>query len=178
MRRLLLGLLLVVGCAKTFPPPAPLSVAAKPAAAPASPSSRLDALARRYWQTLLESAPVPLVFDGGIGGPLFATALGDHRFDAKLDDFTPATRRKLRDALAQLRAEADAFDGATLSPEEKLTLEILRGQLADEIAVEGCEGELWVVDQMNGPQVQLPQTWMYYPLATPQGAADLATRYG
>jgi uncharacterized protein (DUF885 family) len=179
MRALRLASLLLVACAKTMPPPAPLAVGSQPQAnAAATPSSRLDALARRYWQTLLETAPVPLVFDGGIGGPLFATALGDHRYDARLDEFSPAARRKLRDALAQLRSEADSFDPAGLSPEEKLTLDILHGQLAEEIAAEGCDGELWVVDQMNGPQVQLPQTWMYYPLGTPQGAADLAARYG
>jgi uncharacterized protein (DUF885 family) len=177
MRALRFAALLLVACAKTMPPPAPLSVGPQPAKASATASSRLEALARRYWQTLLETAPVPLVFDGGIGGPLFATALGDHRFDARLDDFSPAARRKLRDALAQLRSEADTFEASSLSADEKLTLEILRGQLADEIAAESCEGELWVVDQMNGPQAQLPQTWMYYPLGTPQGAADLASRY-
>src|SRR4051794_22584249 len=119
MRALRLAPLLLVACAKTMPPPAPLAVAPQPqAAAAATASSRLDGLARRYWQTLLEMGPVPLVFDGGIGGPLFATALGDHRYDGRLDEFSPTARRKLRDALAQLRSESDSLDPAGLSPEE------------------------------------------------------------
>ena len=160
-----------------MPPPAKLSVSGT-AATDTSSSARLDGLARRYWQTLLETVPVTLVFDGGAGGPLFATALGDHRFDGRLDDWSPAARRKLRDALAQLRSEASILEARGLSREETITLEILRQQLAEEIAVEACEGELWVVDQMNGPQTQLPQTWMYYPLGTEQGVSDLAARYG
>ena len=181
MRGSCLWVLLCLACStatKQMPPPAKLSVSGPAAAESTSSSARLDGLSRRYWQTLLETVPVTLVFDGGAGGPLFATALGDHRFDARLDDWSPAARRRLRDALAQLRSEATIFDAKGLSPEEIITLEMLREQLGEEIAVEACEGELWVVDQMNGPQTQLPQTWTYYPLGTEQGVSDLAARYG
>jgi len=180
MRRWCLGMLACLACStatKQLPPPARLSVSPTASADTASPA-RLDGLARRYWQTLLETVPVTLVFDGGAGGPLFATALGDHRFDARLDDWSPSARRKLRETLSQLRSEVSNLDTKGLSPEEAITLEILRQQLAEEISVETCEGELWVVDQMNGPHTQLPQTWMYYPLGTEQGVADLAARYG
>jgi uncharacterized protein (DUF885 family) len=162
---------------KQMPPPAKLSVSPTASADTATPA-RLAGLAKRYWQTLLETVPVTLVFDGGAGGPLFATALGDHRFDARLDDWSPAARRKLRETLSQLRSEASILDAKGLSPDEAITLEILRQQLAEEISVETCEGELWVVDQMNGPHTQLPQTWMYYPLGTEQGVNNLAARYG
>src|SRR5256885_112066 len=181
MRRSCLSVVLCLACStatRQMPPPAKLSVSGTAAADSTSPSARLDGLARRYWQTLLETVPVTLVFDGGAGGPLFATSLGDHRFDARLDDWAPSARRKLRETLSQLRSEATIFDARGLSPEETITLGMLREQLAEEIAVEACEGEVWVVDQMNGPQTQLPQTWMYYPLGTEQGVSDLASRYG
>src|SRR4051812_41716544 len=170
--------LVCLACTKQIPPPAKLSVSGPSTADPTSASARLDSLARRYWRTLLETVPVTLVFDGGAGGPLFATALGDHRFDGRLDDWSPSARRRLRETLSQLRSEASNLDTKALSPEEAITLEILRQQLAEEISVETCEGELWVVDQMNGPHTQLPQTWMYYPLGTEQGVSDLASRYG
>src|SRR4051812_33348609 len=181
MRRSLPCALAFLACTTTkqMPPPAKLAVSetGRPEAAVGG-SARLDGLARRYWKTLLETAPVTLVFDGGAGGPLLATALGDRRFDGRLDDWSPAARRKLRDALSQLRSEAASFDAKDLSGEDVITLEMLRQQLSEELSVETCEGELWVVDQMNGPQTQLPQTWMYFPLGTEQGAADLASRYG
>ncbi|TMB39801.1 MAG: DUF885 domain-containing protein [Deltaproteobacteria bacterium] len=180
MRRSWLCVVVCLACSaatRQMPPPAKLSVSGT-AAADTSASARLDGLARRYWKTFLETAPVTLVFDGGAGGPLFATALGDHRYDARLDDWSPAARRKLGDALAQLRSEASILDAKGLSPEEAITLEMLRQQITEEISVEACEGELWVVDQMNGPHTQLPQTWMYYPLGTEQGVSDLAARYG
>src|SRR5438067_7474093 len=179
MRCSCLCALACLACAtKQMPPPAKLSVAGTAATEAVSASGRPEGLARRYWQTLLETAAVTLVFDGGAGGPLFASALGDPRFDARLDDWSPAARRRLRDALSQLRSEASILDAKGLSTEEAITLEILRQQLAEELAVEACEGELWVVDQMNGPHTQPPQTWMYYPLGTEQGASDLAARYG
>src|SRR3954471_18599314 len=161
-----------LACTKQIPAPAKLSVSGQATADPTSAAARLDSLAKRYWRTLLETVPVTLVFDGGAGGPLFATSLGDHRFDARLDDWSPSARRKLRETLSQLRSEATIFDAKGLSPEETITLGMLREQLAEEIAVEACEGEVWVVDQMNGPQTQLPQTWMYYPLGTEQGVSD------
>jgi len=161
-----------------MPPPARLSV---PAAAPRpvqGGAAQLDGIARRYWTALLDTAPLPLVGEGSVGGPLFATALGDHRFDAKLDDLSPAAHRKVIDALAQLRAELATLPAAELSSEEQLTLEMLRRQLGDADAAEACSAPAWVVDQMDGPHVALAQTAQYYPLGTAKGAADLAARYG
>jgi uncharacterized protein (DUF885 family) len=164
-----------VGCAtRPMPPPARLSV---PAAAPRpvqGGAAQLDGIARRYWTALLDTAPLLLI---GEGGPLSATALGDHRFDAKLDDLSPAAHRKVIDALAQLRAELATLPPAELSVEEQLTLEMLRRQFANAEAVEACSAPAWLVDQMGGPHVALAQTAHYYPLGTAKGAADLAARY-
>ncbi|MFL5442262.1 MAG: hypothetical protein ACJ79W_24175, partial [Myxococcales bacterium] len=124
-----------LACTKQIPAPAKLSVSGPSTADPTSASARLDSLAKRYWRTLLETVPVTLVFDGGAGGPLFATALGDHRFDSKLDDWSPAARRKLRDALSQLRSEAAVLDPAGLSEEEGITLAMLRLELVEELSV-------------------------------------------
>src|SRR5229473_3173259 len=163
---------------RPMPPPAPLSVPAPAPHTAQGASAQLDRIARRYWTALLETAPLPQLGGGGMGGPLFATALGDHRFDAKLDDLSPDAHRKVIDALAQLRAELTTLAPSELSVEEQLTLEMLRRQLADADAVEACSAPAWVVDQMGGPHVTLAQTGQHYPLGTAKGAADLAARYG
>jgi uncharacterized protein (DUF885 family) len=168
-----------VACAtRPMPPPAPLSVPAQaPEPVRKGASAQLDSIARRYWTALLETAPLLLLGGGGTGGPLFATELGDHRFDAKLDDLSPDGHRKLIEALAQLRAELTTLAPAELSAEEQLTVEMLRRQLADADAAEACSALAWLVDQMGGPHVVLAQTAQHYPLGTPKGSADLVARY-
>ena len=115
-----------VGCATTpMPPPARLSVSAAAPRPAQGAAAQLDGIARRYWTALLDTAPLPLLGEGGMGGPLSATALGDHRFDAKLDDLSPGAHRKVIDALAQLRAELATLPAAELPVEEQLTLEMI-----------------------------------------------------
>src|SRR5437588_6285293 len=166
--------------ARQMPPPAKLAVAesAEPKAALHGSSAQVASIAQRYWATLLATTPLPLLGEGSVGGPLNATALGDHRFDARLDDLSAEAHRRLLDALAQLRAELTTISTAGLTPDEEITVEMLRKQLTDADAVEACSASLWVVDQMDGPQVALAQTAYYYPLETSKGAADLAARYG
>src|SRR5437763_6002021 len=64
----------------SMPPPAPLSVPAAALAPVTGASAQLESIARRYWTALLDTAPLQLLGNGALGGPLFATALGDHRF--------------------------------------------------------------------------------------------------
>src|SRR3954465_12990752 len=99
MRRPLLSVLVCLACSTaTKQMPAPAKLAVSEAERPdVSRSARLDGLAKRYWKTLLDTTPVARVFDGGGGGPRFAPPLGDHRFDGRLDDWSPAARRKRRD---------------------------------------------------------------------------------
>src|SRR5438105_211431 len=181
MRAPLFAAAAVLACSgRQMPPPAKLAVPAPAERSPAvqGSSGQIASIAQRYWSTLLATTPLPLLSEGSLGGPLNATALGDHRFDARLDDLSPEAHRRLLDALAQLRAELTTISTAGLTPDEEITVEMLRKQLTDADAVEACSASLWVVDQMDGPQVALAQTAYYYPLETSKGAADLAARYG
>ena len=62
------------------------------------PGTRLDALAARYWETFLETHP------------LFATAVGDRRYDDRLADPTDEGVAAVRARLVALLAEVDALD--------------------------------------------------------------------
>lgn len=173
--------LALAACHSQQIPPAPhlATPSSKPAAPPEAPTAdRLRALADRYWTTLLADASLPLVGEGGMGGPLAATALGDHRFDGKLDDLSPSAHARLVQALDALRTEVDALPSSALSEEDALTLEILRSELASAHEVEVCKGALWLVDQQGGPHNALAQAHLYAPLGTAKGAAELAARYG
>ena len=176
-----LALLLVLGCATPQQPaPARLDVRQQASVRPSEPtaSERLRGLSDRYWTALLATGQLPLLGEGGLGGPLAATALGDHRFDGRLDDLSPEAHARTLEEIARLRTEAGSIPAAQLGGEDVLTLEILRGQLEAIEAAQACAGEEWLVDQMNGLEAALAQTAAYYRLGTAQGAAELAARYG
>ncbi len=139
-------------------------------------SGRLSELSERYWTLNLKSAPLDWVGEQS-GGPLTATALGDHRFDDQLDDLSSEGRRKFLDALTAMEAEAKAIPEAGLSHEEQLTRALLVDLIDSTREIQVCDADRWVVDQMNGPEINLPLTAMYYPLATQKGVEDLVARF-
>lgn len=62
--------------------------------------------------------------------PVAATWLGDHRFDARLPDFTSARLGRCRTQIEEWLAALDAIDDLDLDPEDGVDLEILRAQLS------------------------------------------------
>jgi len=80
LRRIALTMSLAAGCATHSPAPRP----------PGSDAAqRLRSIGDRYWDALLATTTLPALNQNGIGylgGPLYATSIGDHRFDDKLDD--------------------------------------------------------------------------------------------
>ena len=78
--------------------------------------------------------------------PVSATQIGDHRFDAELDDLGAEGRQKAADWTRGMLAELDAIDTTTLSRENQVDALILRNQL---------EGTLWDLETM--------QSWAWDP---------------
>ena len=115
--RVLAGLLVALllhACASA--PPSPPSAAPPPPPAP-SADEQFDALSARYLREFPEQAPV------------FATALGDHRFDAHLDDVsTEAWQARVAFAEAYL-AVLEGIDRAQLSRDRQVDALLLRNDL-------------------------------------------------
>ncbi|HUP21804.1 MAG TPA: DUF885 domain-containing protein [Thermoanaerobaculia bacterium] len=61
--------------------------------------------------------------------PVSATATGDHRFDAELDDMSAAGRQKGADWARAMLAALDAIDASQLSRENQVDARILRNNL-------------------------------------------------
>jgi uncharacterized protein (DUF885 family) len=61
--------------------------------------------------------------------PLYATAIGDHRFDGEIDDLSADGRRALTEFSQQMLQVLDAIDGSALSRENQVDALILRNQL-------------------------------------------------
>ncbi|NLA69352.1 MAG: DUF885 domain-containing protein [Gammaproteobacteria bacterium] len=78
--------------------------------------------------------------------PVAATQVGDHRFDAMLDDLGAGARARAADWTRGMLAELDAIDASALSRENQVDALILRNQL---------EGTLWDLEEM--------QSWAWDP---------------
>ncbi len=137
---LVVAALLLNACASAPPPPAP---AAPPAPPPPTPDEQFDALSARYLQEFPEQSPV------------YATALGDHRFDARLDDVSAAAWQA-RQVFAELYLSAlDGIDRAKLSRDRQVDALLLRNEL-----------------EQTRFQVQEPQDWRWNPLVYTRIAGD------
>ncbi|HET7785585.1 MAG TPA: DUF885 domain-containing protein [Myxococcales bacterium] len=92
------------------------------AAAAVSPeNAKFEALAQRYIEGLLARAPE------------MATRLGDHRNDARLNDYTQAGVRKELEADKAALRELSRIDAKALSPEDSVDLRILRNRLEAQV---------------------------------------------
>jgi uncharacterized protein (DUF885 family) len=131
MKKLALPTLLVLGACASMPPST-------------SPDAALDALVEEYFESQLELAPMS------------ATAIGDSRYDDRLDESTtPGFREK---ELAIERAFLDRvrlIDATRLSPASRLTHEIFTSER--ELAIEGQRfpEELMPFHQMGGLPMDL-----------------------
>ncbi|MCU1356247.1 MAG: hypothetical protein JWM89_1665 [Acidimicrobiales bacterium] len=110
---------------------------------PMSPSPALRDLADRYWEARLEASP------------LFATFLGDHRYDDRVDDLSAAADARQRDTWSAMLAEAHAIDPSTLDETDRVTHRLLADELADNVT--GIDARLIELasDQMQGIHADL-----------------------
>ena len=102
-------------------------------AAHAAPSTELAKLCDDYWQGYLRANPV------------FATSIGDGRYDDRLEDITPAGRHHEDSWLQSVLVRAQAIDPKPLSPADQVTRSALIEELQDDLAQSSCRLEEWVV---------------------------------
>ena len=142
-------------------------------------AEKLRALGDRYWRTLLATTTLPTLLQGGIGtlgGPLYATSIGVHDFDAALDDLSAPAREKLLADLRQIAADLKALPSADLKDDDALSAQILAYQLDDAQTAEVCKSQLWSLDPSNGPWAQVAQTPLGYLLDGADSARTLEAR--
>jgi uncharacterized protein (DUF885 family) len=136
----------------------------------------IDALAATYWEAFLET------------NPLFATTLGDGRFDGRLPEPTPEGQAADRARYAAILAQADALDaldaldagGAGQGERgsgDPITLSSLREGLQADLAFIDSGLLAWNVDPLDGIPVHLLQAGEYQPAATPVQATAMLERW-
>jgi uncharacterized protein (DUF885 family) len=105
----------------------------------------LGDLADRYWETILATHPTT------------ASLIGDHRFDAEVEDPSREAEDRLIDALDAIAGEAEALDPATLDGDDRITRAVLAfeaGTMADGLRSRMAELQ---VDPMLGIHIEMIQ---------------------
>lgn len=123
----------------------------------------LAALSHEYWESVL------------VDEPLFATSIGDRRYDDRLPDPSPEARAARLARLMSLAAREEALDGGTLDDAGRVTRSALREAILGDLARLRTGVDDWSVDPLEGPQIEFANIEAYQPIATPaQGAAMVA----
>jgi uncharacterized protein (DUF885 family) len=128
------------------------------------PSSPVNVLADRFWESILAEEPTT------------ATMYGDDRYDDRLEDPSPEGRARRRRLMETTLAEAAAIDPGQ-SLEDRITLDMIR--VVCELAIVQDDQRtdlLRVVDQMAGPQTLLPQAVLLQAADTPERLERLEAR--
>jgi uncharacterized protein (DUF885 family) len=105
----------------------------------------IRAIADEYWEARLEASP------------LFASFLGDHRYDDRADDLSAEEERRLRSVWVGLRERADGVDGdnGELDETDRASRDLLVQELDDTVrAIDLRLAEL-TSDQMQGIHADL-----------------------
>lgn len=124
----------------------------------------LARLCDEFWEGTLEAAPT------------FATSLGDHRWDARLEDNSPAGLTRERKRYERVLAAAGAIPEAELSSADRVTRAMLMLEARNGIDAIDCHPEEWVVDPLNGPQVAFMSLPDMTTIRTPKHAEDFVKR--
>lgn len=142
MRQHLLALALIAalgGCQQADAPPAPTGTAAPASAGDAAVDTAFADLSKRALDTWMQLSPIS------------ATQIGDHRYDAEIDDLSAAGQQKMLTAYKDLVADLDRIDVSKLSRENQVDAAILRNQLQSEIwTAEVLQSSKWDPQIYNG----------------------------
>jgi len=128
-------------------------------------SELLASLADEYWESLLFNEPV------------FATALGDRRYDDKLPDITPKCRERVEGKYGLILRRASEIPESILSAAEKLTRTALMVELQAQLDHLSCRLEEWTVDPLGGPQVEFLNVESFQPIRSVQEGQAMVKRW-
>jgi uncharacterized protein (DUF885 family) len=131
----------------------------------ADPNTAVNELSDRFWEGVLERDPV------------YATILGDDRWDDRLPDLGEAGRAADEAAYRETLAEAEAIDPAGLDPEQVITRDMLI--LVASTHLEALEKKQYqlAINHIFGTQTMPVRIAQYQIAETPEGLERLLARF-
>ena len=128
--------------------------------------SRLIAeLAKKYWEERLTNEP------------LLATALGDRRFDARLPDITREGRERIKRQYEEIVRACERIPEEGVHGDDRVTRITLLVDASSVLAYYSCNLDEWVVDPLQGLQVELMNLESYQPVRTVSEGRAMVERW-
>lgn len=110
--------------------------------------------------------------------PMWATELGDHRFDDQVHDPSLAAQQEDEAKARAFLATAKALDASKMTPREQIFLALFIEELESNIASEVCHFEEWTISPRGNPI----SGWSYlsdlHRVKTVKDGENLLTRFG
>lgn len=130
-----------------------------------SPAEALDQLAHEYWEGVLRR------------NPIIATFYGDYRYNDRLPDLGPVGRAEEQSELQAVLTRLSALRDEAFDTERRITWDMLRLAAESGLDVIRLRLDEMAVDQMDGPQVWLPELLNWHPTDTPEHVQQLIARF-
>ena len=129
------------------------------------PNAAVNSLADRFWDGVLER------------DPLWATLLGDERFNDRWPDLGADGRAADEAAYRSVLAEAGAIPPEGLDPEQVITRDLLILVAENQLEALAQKQYQIAIDHMSGPQIWAAQVAQYQPVDSPERVEILLARY-
>ncbi len=131
----------------------------------ADPNAAVNDLADRFWDGILER------------DPLWATVLGDERYNDRWPDLGPNGRAADEAAFRDVLAEARRIPDHGLDPEQTITRDMLILVAENQLEWLAQKQYQLAVDHMSGPQIWPAQVAQYQPADSPERLERMLERY-
>ncbi len=138
---------------------------------PAPPQSsalehgKLLKLSDEYWDFLMEENPV------------WATYLGDRRFDRALPDLSVEARERALETNVRFKEDLETIDPDELSETDRITRDALLEYVGALVETAVCKEPLWNVNALDGAQTTLGELPQLHAVRTREEAEALEVRY-
>ena len=131
----------------------------------ADPNAAVNDLADRFWEGVLER------------DPLWATVLGDERYNDRWPDIGATGRAADEAAYRSVLAEASAIPAEGLDAEQVITRDLLTLVAENQLEALAQKQYQLAIDHMTGPQIWPVMAAQYQLADTPERFERLLTRY-
>ncbi len=131
----------------------------------AADTGTLDSLAAAYWEAYLETHP------------LFATSVGEDKYDDRLPDPSPEGIAASLARFGALGRRVDGLDPASFEGEDRITLSALRESIASDIAELETGLVTWNLDPLEGVPAMLLLVPDFQRLESPRDGRRLIARW-